>query len=170
MILTPHLLVGAAIGSKIYSWPEIAALAIASHYLLDAIPHPQYKVRFLKSKSSRKEVIIDLFKIAVDFASGFFFVFFVGIKSLNFPYMMVGMAMAVLPDFLQFLYYLQKNKLLEIFTQAHDYFAFEKNQIFAWQNALAPAKERVGEQGRASVIWALTIAVTITSAIAILIT
>jgi len=170
MILTSHLLAGAAIGSRVHDWWAVAALSMASHYLLDAIPHSQYKVRFLKSKSSRKEVIIDLFKIAVDFASGFFFVAFIGIKSLNFPYMMFGMAMAVLPDFLQFLYYFQKNKLLEIFTQVHDYFAFEKNQIFAWQNALIPAKERVGEQGRMSVIWALTIAVTTTSAIVIFIT
>ena len=170
MILTPHLLAGAAIGSRVHDWWAIAVLSIASHYLLDAIPHSQYKVRFLKTKSSRKEIIIDLFKITVDFASGLFFVAFVGIKSLNFPYMMVGMAMAVMPDFLQFLYYLQKNKFLKISTQVHNYFAFEKNQIFEWQNALAPAKERVGEQGRASVIWALTIAVTITSAIVILIT
>jgi len=149
MILTPHLLVGAAIGSKIHSWPEIAALAIASHYLFDAIPHPQYKVRFLKSKFSRKEVVIDLFKIAVDFASGFFFVAFVGIKSLNFPYMMFGMAMAVLPDFFQLLYRLYKNRALEIFQKIHDYFHFEKKMVFAWHGIF-------------------TIIVSLTSALAIL--
>jgi len=133
MILTPHLLVGAAIGSKIHSWPEIAALAIVSHYLLDAIPHPEYKLRFLKAETTNRENAVDLLKLGVDFASGFFFVAFVGIKSLNFPYMMFGMAMAVLPDFFQLLYRLYKNRALEIFQKIHDYFHFEKKMAFAWR-------------------------------------
>ncbi|MBU3901331.1 hypothetical protein KKF25_01665 [Patescibacteria group bacterium] len=42
MILSVHLLVGAAIGSKVKNYWAIFILATLSHFILDAIPHWEY--------------------------------------------------------------------------------------------------------------------------------
>ena len=42
MIITPHLLLGAAIGSKFKQWPVIVVVSIISHFILDRIPHWDY--------------------------------------------------------------------------------------------------------------------------------
>jgi len=41
MLLTPHILVGAAIGTVFSSWPPVVVCAFLSHFLLDAIPHTE---------------------------------------------------------------------------------------------------------------------------------
>lgn len=42
MILSVHMLVGAAIGSKVRNYWAIFILALISHFILDAIPHWEY--------------------------------------------------------------------------------------------------------------------------------
>jgi len=136
MIITPHLLVGAAIGSKIHSWWAVAILSFASHYILDAIPHPAYQLNFLKTKTFGKKTAADILKLGVDFFSGFLFIFLVAEKTASFSYIALGMFMAILPDFLQVLYRFYKNRFLEPFQIIHDYFHFDKTKNFAWQSAV----------------------------------
>jgi len=47
VILTPHLLVGAAIGSKIKNYWAIFIIALISHFVLDAIPHWEYVIKIV---------------------------------------------------------------------------------------------------------------------------
>jgi hypothetical protein len=42
MILSVHLLAGAAIGSKVKNYWAILVLALLSHFILDALPHWEY--------------------------------------------------------------------------------------------------------------------------------
>ncbi len=132
MILTPHLLVGAAIGSKVHSWWAVIILSIASHYILDAIPHFEYRVRFLKNKTFNRDLAVDSLKLGADFAVGFFTVFYLGANSINFQNMALGMAAAVLPDFLQFLYFMTKTEVGAFFQKIHSYFHFDKKNLYAW--------------------------------------
>ena len=55
MIITPHLLIGAAIGAKTHNLGLIVILGILSHLILDKIPHWDYGektiVKFRENKS-----------------------------------------------------------------------------------------------------------------------
>jgi len=153
MIITPHLLAGAAIGSRIHNWWAVAILSFASHYVLDAIPHPAYQINFLKNKTLGKVTAADILKLGADFCSGFLFIFLVAEKTTSFLYMAFGMFIAILPDFLQVLYHFYKNRFLEPFQMIHDYFHFDKAEKITWQSA----------------VTIFTIFITITSIITILI-
>jgi len=47
MVLTPHLLIGGAIGSKIKNYWAIFIIALISHFVLDAIPHWEYVIKIV---------------------------------------------------------------------------------------------------------------------------
>lgn len=54
MIVTPHLLLGAAIGAKIKHFGWIIVLAIISHFILDKIPHWDYGKKALEKFTRNK--------------------------------------------------------------------------------------------------------------------
>lgn len=111
MILSTHIIVGGLIGgtSKNYFWA--AMLALASHYLLDAIPHWDYlTAKFKDATSSNKKFFkekyfwVDFLKIAIDIAIGIIVLFFlVRGKNLNYYQITIGVFFAILPDPLQFI-------------------------------------------------------------------
>ncbi len=62
MILTTHILSGAALGASVKNPHAVAGLAVILHFLLDTLPHGDY----LNKKSRFKE----FWKVAVDLAIG----------------------------------------------------------------------------------------------------
>ena len=69
MILTPHLLLGAAIASRI-SNPFLALpLALISHFLLDSLPTKEYSVLSIREKHWGK-TFPDFIKVFLDIAFG----------------------------------------------------------------------------------------------------
>lgn len=68
MILTSHAIVGVAAASVFPSHPILAfSVAIASHYIVDAIPHWEYDL--LSSKKDRDNPLNNDITIGKDFIS-----------------------------------------------------------------------------------------------------
>ena len=141
MILTAHLLSGAAIVAKTQN-PFLGFLfAFLSHYFLDLLPHQEYSIENIRKlqghplKSQKtfpffflskdtiklwKESFFDFLKVALDFSLGVLIIF---ILSENLLLSLSGGFFAVLPDGLTFLsIILPKNKLLK----KHYFFHREK--------------------------------------------
>lgn len=60
MILTPHLIVGAAIGQSMPESYWIIPAAFFSHYFLDAIPHWEYLDQRFRLKEAALKIALDL--------------------------------------------------------------------------------------------------------------
>ena len=117
MTLSTHAIVGAAIVSSMPNHLILGfSLAFASHFVLDAIPHWDYKLSSHKTNGMdrmnddlviNKKFFFDLLKISLDFMLGallalFFFTAFG--PHLPFWIPLIGVAGATLPDALQFAY------------------------------------------------------------------
>lgn len=104
MIITPHILAGAVVGSRIHNYWLVAILSVAVHFLLDSIPHKEYDTDDLDSNRAGKGMIFDLIKVALDFAIGIglsiYFGVFAGGYDLN--YFLTGMFFGILPDFISY--------------------------------------------------------------------
>ena len=111
IILTLHILAGAAIGSKISSPEAVAGLSILAHFVMDAIPHYDYKIDAITNagNKSRKKYLISLFKIWTDLLTGAFIVMFFVWESPQKYLVILGTAIAVIPDFVLFLHYQNPN-------------------------------------------------------------
>jgi hypothetical protein len=105
MLLTQHLLVGAAIGRHIESLPLVMMLSFASHYVLDMIPHRSmpyvkgYKEAGLKGVR-KKELFIKGMEPLLGIATAIVFI------EMNSDYaanMAIGALFGFLPDFLTFI-------------------------------------------------------------------
>lgn len=124
MILTPHLLVGAAITSKIKFLPLAFLLAFLSHYFLDFIPHWEYSFENIKERRW-KNSFSDFLKVALDTSLGVLLIF---IFSKNWPLAVVGGFFAILADGPTFINLIFPNKLLKIFKDFHQKIHFFKNK------------------------------------------
>jgi len=135
MILSTHILAGAAIGSEFNDLGLIFILALSSHYVLDAFPH--LEIYFLNSapeelKNLRnKKVIKNIIKAGVDFWLGMGLVIVFGIlaKADLLP-LLIGGAVATAPDALQLLYYrAEKQKgAIKVAQAIHKWAHFDKNK------------------------------------------
>ena len=134
MLLTPHILLGAAIGSKISSPAAIFALSFASHYFLDALPHYEYKIPGLKGKvADNKKIFIDFLKLAADFCFGAVLALFLVWNSPFRTGAVLGMLSALIPDALLFLYWRHPDsKFLKLFALPHRACHFLNNLSPAW--------------------------------------
>lgn len=121
MILTPHILVGAAIGLRMKNPFLVFITAFLSHFVLDAIPHTEYDVSVLKEKPNKK-FIAPCLKILVDFVCGLGIVFFISktILRLEPSYNLVlGIIFSVIPDAFTILFWQTKNKFFKNLTNFH---------------------------------------------------
>jgi len=118
MILTPHLLFGAAIASQLKNHFLAVILAFLGHYLLDIIPHNEYPIENIKRKQWRK-VLPDISLVSADFLFGIFLIF---IFSSNQPIVYVCAFFAILSDGIDLLSLFYSNKILK----AHKNFHHEK--------------------------------------------
>ena len=117
MIFTPHMLAGAVIGAKISQPWLILILGLATHYLLDAIPHWEYKVLNLKRREDRpfsaRAYLKHLFKVILDLSIGLGLVIILAWKLARPDLIALGMIVAILPDGITFLYWTFKTKYLK---------------------------------------------------------
>ncbi|MDR3519863.1 MAG: hypothetical protein P4L63_03195 [Candidatus Pacebacteria bacterium] len=133
MTLTTHAIAGATLATLVPNYPALGFLVgFGSHYLLDAMPHWSYPVAGLEkdkenslnttmviSKSSYK----DLFKVGTDGILGLLLSFIIlGIFFHAYPLVIfMGATGGMLPDFLQFCYWMWKPKLLKPFQRLHNW-------------------------------------------------
>ncbi len=111
MILSLHLLTGAAIVSKTHYLPLALPLAFLSHYLLDVLPHTkEYSVERIRAKDW-KSSFPDFLKIGLDLALGLFLIFLIS-KNQS-PAVYAGALLASLPDGFTFLGILFSNRFLK---------------------------------------------------------
>ena len=134
MILAPHILLGAAIGSKISNPLAVFALGFASHYFLDALPHYDYEVPGLKAKEvNYKKILTDLTKVATDASCGLALALILIWHSPYLTNALIGMFGAVLPDALLYLsWHYPKSKFLKIFSWPQNACHYLKNLSPAW--------------------------------------
>src|SRR3990167_9537643 len=115
MTLTPHLLLGAAIGSKIGNLPLAIVLAFLSHYLLDLIPHIEYPIDNISKKQWRKS-LPDFLRVFLDFSFG---VLLILIFSNNQPIIYVCALVALIPDSLTIISSIFPNRVLSAHDKIH---------------------------------------------------
>jgi hypothetical protein len=130
MILLVHLLFGALIGLYIKNPILAVILAFLSHYFLDFIPHNEYSISRVRSKSW-KEACLDLLKIILDFSIGFLFILLL----LNGrPIIFFTAFFSILPDGFSVLSMLFPNKLFDLHNKFHrkkiHYFKYKKISNF----------------------------------------
>lgn len=139
MTLATHIVVGAAAAKICTSHPvEAFFVGAASHFLLDAIPHWDYKIDSLSDENAGADplhknirftgaMLRDAGKVLFDAFLGFAvlagLIFFSSkhVLGADVALMLAGALGGVMPDFLQFLYGVWKNPLLRMHQTFHNY-------------------------------------------------
>lgn len=100
MLATPHLLVGAVIGSLFSSWPPIIIIAFLSHYILDAIPHTEVSTfRSIEERRDPDSVKkIDYIAAAIDIVLGLVVVIYLTMRGGEYFLPLLGALVAAAPD------------------------------------------------------------------------
>ena len=131
MIIAPHVIIGAAIGVKTQNLGLIIILGIVVHFIVDTIPHWDYRVpavlNFQKEKNP-KGLAKDFIKLTIDGLIGLLIVSAViwqknlfGPNSLYFIFW--GIFFSVLPDVISGLIFLfGKNLIFKKYIKFHDDF------------------------------------------------
>ena len=116
MTLTAHAITGAALASLVPDQPLVGfAVGFISHFVLDAIPHWDYKLSSKKEDGNNhmnddmvinKNFIKDILKISFDGILGLLFAYFIFVFYFKFSTFVVlsGVIGAMMPDALQFVY------------------------------------------------------------------
>lgn len=130
MTLGTHAVVGAAVASLVPGYPVAAFfMAFLSHFLLDSIPHWDYKLRSLEKVGDDhmtsdmkmdKRFVFDLCRIAFDALLGLSVALPFFRDSAAFPFvLLLGAFGAMLPDALQFVYFKWKEGPLKHLQRFH---------------------------------------------------
>ncbi len=116
MTLTAHAITGAALASLVPDQPLVGfAVGFISHFVLDAIPHWDYKLSSKKEDGNNhmnddmvinKNFIKDILKISFDGILGLLFAYFIFVFYFKFSTFVIlsGVIGAMMPDALQFVY------------------------------------------------------------------
>lgn len=131
MTLATHIVIASAITKSLSANPVLGFLmALLSHYLTDAIPHWDYRLRSLQEEStadkrefsSWNDFFIDLGKMAFDFFLGAALALWIFSpnSAAGWLYSAGVIAGAVLPDFLQGIYYTRRAEFLMPVQKFHD--------------------------------------------------
>lgn len=129
MILTAHLLTGAALASKIHCAPLALSLAFLSHYFLDLIPHQEYSIENIREKRWKKSQL-DFLKVFLDISFGTFFIL---LLAKNNPLIFTAAFLAILPDGFTLLSLVFPNKMLRIHDNFHQkihFLEYKKIPVF----------------------------------------
>lgn len=115
MIITTHVLAGAAIGARTSHLSLALIFGLASHYLLDAIPHWDYLDEFTEILN-RKGFI----KTIIDFIIGFILVLiFICSCYDRMAFISIAVLASILPDFIEFIYKATNFRILEPLSRFH---------------------------------------------------
>ncbi|MFH1575522.1 MAG: hypothetical protein ABIB55_01085 [Candidatus Nealsonbacteria bacterium] len=116
MILTLHILTGAAIITLVQNPILGLFFVLSSHYLLDILPHTKYTIKNIQAGQWSRS-LSDFLKVFFDMFLGITIVFFIIGRS---PLILASLAVTLFPDGLTFLYYIfPTNKLLERHKKIH---------------------------------------------------
>ena len=132
MILLTHAVVGAAVARLFPESPWVGFFAaVASHFVLDAIPHWQYRIgSMIKNRNSvnnriifGKRLAVDMSAVSLDFICGallslYFFGNGYSLPPAQIP-LLIGAFGGALPDGLQFLYFLIRREPLLSLQKFH---------------------------------------------------
>ncbi len=124
MILTPHLLLGAAIASKIPNIYLAAFLSFTSHYLLDLIPHVEYSVENIKNKRWHR-ALPDFTKVFIDFSFSVLLILLLSDGQLN---ILIIALFSIVPDGFELLRLFFSNKLSDTRNNMHQKVHFLKDK------------------------------------------
>jgi len=129
MGITPHMLVGAAIGSQCSNLWVVFSLGFVSHFILDFLPHWDYLDSIKVDKPSH------LAKIFLDAALGSLLVLIlIWIYPQNILMITIGLVAVLLPDVLEFLYNTFQFKILQPFSLIHHKIHYAQKISF-WKGA-----------------------------------
>lgn len=140
MIITCHLLAGAAIVTKIHNPFLSLPLAFLSHYILDFIPHTEYETSPRRSINGKINWIPFLSKIGVDFLIGILILLIISKNKILAP---IGGFLGILGDFDNVIFLfpsLSKNKFLKSCTD------FYKNRLHPPENKKIPLWVKISTQ------------------------
>lgn len=137
MLITPHILVGSSIAAATGNYPLIFILGIASHFLLDAIPHADWNIWHHKEenfKLNRKDYLLVILDLA---ASLILFLWLVMDKKYDFFLIAAGCFSASLVDIIDNVpFWKQTLRSYPIFKQLHQihkFFQFDfKPKYWLW--------------------------------------
>ena len=115
MILTPHILSGAAVASQISNPFAMMIAAMAVHHILDMIPHWDYEIHSSRRRAAQK--------IALDIAiAGIITLLFIWNLPLEKQFhILLGGFFGVLPDGFLFLYYASGEKIFRRYIKFHHF-------------------------------------------------
>ena len=142
MILSVHMLVGAAIGSRINNYWAIFFGSVLAHFLLDLLPHWEYLSASQMSDNSVLGLWLITLKALADMTIGFFIILALLRRQPQLKPALWGAFFALLPDGLIFLHILLQGlwqwtpPILEFFYSLHDILHFkERDGILFWKIA-----------------------------------
>ena len=139
MILTSHIIVGGLAAGQTKNYLLAALIGLATHYILDMIPHWEYPTgefdRILETHeldADRLSFWSDLVKVGLDALFGFTFLIIINhylsnslktgysltnssyFLASNWPNIVIGGFFGMLPDILQFFYWIKPSEFLKI--------------------------------------------------------
>ncbi len=116
MLLTPHILAGAAIFSNVANPVLGLSLAFLSHYFLDLFPQKEYSIANIRSRCW-KQSLPDFIKVFSDMLLGLLIIFL--IVGYN-PFFFIAALVAIVPDgFTMLTLIFSKNQLLKKHDKLH---------------------------------------------------
>lgn len=128
MILTPHILIGAALGANLPPATLFLYLlpfaAVSLHYALDRVPHYDYKIYPFS--------LIRALKILLDLTFGILTIWLIYRffnPTLNIPHTALGAFFGILPDGFSFLSFIIPWKLFSRYQYFHNFFHHKKKAI-----------------------------------------
>lgn len=140
MLITPHLLVGAAIGAKIKHFGWIIVFGLISHFVLDKVPHWVYGHKILKKlfRAKPSKILVFFLQIIADGLIGLIIVALVLlvrqkeiITSNYLLFVLTGILASTFPDFAQGvikLFGLESKKLFKIYIHFHEKICHPRNR------------------------------------------
>lgn len=116
MLLTPHILIGVAIITKVQNPILGLLLVLLSHYFLDCFPQQEYSIKNIKERRWNKS-FLDFLRVFFDISFG---VLLILLLSESSSFILAAAFLAILPDGFTLLnLIIPKNKLLEIHNTFH---------------------------------------------------
>ncbi len=140
MILSVHMLVGAAIGSKVKNYWAIFIYSILAHFILDLLPHWEYLSESQTLDQSNLGFLLLTIKALGDLMVGSLIILWLFRSSPLLKRALFGAFFALLPDGLIFLYLLSHflfswvPPVLQYFYSLHDVLHFkERDGLLFWK-------------------------------------
>src|SRR3989338_9018538 len=126
MLLTPHAIVGMAIGSQLdRSW-MVAPIAVGSHFLLDSLPHWERSVNLDTEDLTKKDAVV----VLIDGFVALLLTWLFSLNNPNWEMMWLGAICAIVPDSHHLIQVLFGPEKLQRYAKAHEKYHSDKDLRF----------------------------------------